>query len=58
MRKFELVITVENASFEGDNVFVEVAKILRKTAEKVESGSEEGAVMDTNGNKVGDYTIS
>jgi len=35
MRKFELVITVENASFEGDNVFVEVAKILRKTAEKV-----------------------
>ena len=57
MEKFEVAIRTENASFEGENKSHELAKLLRKVADKVEQGNEEGMVIDANGNKVGEFSF-
>lgn len=35
-----------------------VAEILRKTAEKIENGVDYGPLMDYNGNKVGEWSLT
>lgn len=45
-------ISQENAAF-ADCCELETARILRNLADKVESGVEDCAIMDANGNRVG-----
>jgi hypothetical protein len=54
---FTLDITLDNAAFEDDPC-MEIARILRETADKVERGKHDGRTMDYNGNGVGKYGIS
>jgi len=49
--KFRLEMTCDNAAFEDDPG--EIARILRATADKVESGATSVALIDANGNRVG-----
>lgn len=46
----------DNAAFQDGNKQAEVARILRKVAEKVEAGEDSGSCMDINGNKVGTWS--
>lgn len=50
---FLLRIRVDNAAFEDEGRAVEVARILREAAAKVESGEETWGAFDVNGNYVG-----
>ena len=58
--KFKVVIDVENAAFEDENMGTELARILREVADTVDGTSGEtesiwGTLRDVNGNKVGQY---
>lgn len=54
---FTLKIETDNAAFDDQNAFHEVARILRETAGKVESWEREGALYDVNGNRVGAFRL-
>jgi hypothetical protein len=58
---FRLKIATDNAAFdkEGGGTGVEIARILREIASKVERGvtGANNPVMDINGNKVGTWTL-
>ena len=63
---FTLRIETDNAAFgeqednsEGysDDAVAEVARILRKCADKIENGVDAGNLMDVNGNKVGEFSF-
>ena len=47
------ITNTDNAAFDGGNKGVELARILREIAEKIENGVTSGACWDINGNKVG-----
>ena len=53
--KLRLEMNVDNAAFHegGDSMQVEVARILRNLADKVEQGGNRFPLMDINGNVVG-----
>ncbi len=57
--KFKVVIDVENAAFEDENLGPELGRILRGLADKLESGPEHlqsgGKLRDSNGNQVGGW---
>ena len=55
-KTFRLTIKTENAAFEDDGLHVEVARILRALADKLEGPydfTRYHALLDGNGNKVG-----
>jgi len=47
-------ISLENDAF-VNNTESEIARILRRAADRVENGVGSGVLMDSNGNKVGDF---
>jgi hypothetical protein len=49
----KITIKTGNSAFEGGNKSYELARILRKLAEKVENGIYDCKIMDVNGNTVG-----
>jgi len=54
--EFIVNVTCDNAAFEG-NPGIEISRILRKVADKVEAGQEAGKIMDVNGNSVGEFRL-
>ena len=54
---FKLKINCANDAF-SDDVCIEIARILRKTADGLESLKDTGPLMDYNGNKVGEFSLS
>lgn len=52
---FTLTFKTQNAAFDSG---VEVARILRTIAEKVDQDYSEGTVRDINGNTVGKWTLT
>lgn len=61
MKQFVLTIEVDNAAFDGENKTLELARILREQADRIEDsgfGRERWAnIRDTNGNIVGKAEI-
>ena len=55
MRRVKIEIKTENAAFHPEPG-VEVARILRKAADTIESGGSPN-IMDINGNKVGSIEV-
>jgi len=55
---FKLTIKTDNAAFEGRDRYAEVARILRKAADRIENGTFESTVRDYNGNDVGQFKFS
>lgn len=53
---FKIEIETGNAAFEDDRN-MELARILRQIAERLENGENAGRVLDINGNKVGSFEI-
>lgn len=53
----EVKFETDNAAFDGRGRNIEVARILRGLAKKVESGEDSGKVMDFNGNSVGTWRL-
>ena len=53
---FKIEIETGNAAFEDDRN-MELARILRQIAERLENGENTGWVRDINGNKVGKFEI-
>jgi hypothetical protein len=51
-----LITNMDNAAFEDDRN-AEVARLLRETADRVETGALGGTLVDYNGNRVGDYGV-
>lgn len=54
--EMQLEIKSGNEAF-SDSPQGEIARLLRHTANKIESGVEEGKLMDVNGNKVGMWWV-
>jgi len=46
-----------NTAFDEGNGPAESARILRKIARAIEDGHEDGAIHDTNGNRVGSWSV-
>ena len=55
--KATIHIEMDNAAFE-DDPGVELARILRETARKIEEGYWAGQCYDINGNQVGNFDIA
>ena len=55
-KTFVLKVETENTAFEDAGEGVELARILRKAADRVETGAISGPLMDINGNRVGEYS--
>ena len=55
--KFRLYFDADNAAFD-DNYGVEIARILRAVADRVEDGAYSGLIRDINGNGVGTYALA
>lgn len=45
-----------NAAFDDGNGPAESARILRKIAGRLEAGHESGGIMDSNGNRIGEWS--
>jgi hypothetical protein len=58
MVEFSLTIASNNEAFSEGNGPVEVARILRETADKLESDRFDGRLADVNGNTVGEFFYS
>jgi hypothetical protein len=50
-------IKTDNAAFDDDGGAVEIARILRNIADRLDQGEREGAAVDANGNKVGEFCL-
>lgn len=58
----KLEIKTGGAAFSDDDVVTfegryELARLLRKVAIQIETGGEEGSIMDINGNKCGEWKL-
>lgn len=54
---FTLDISTDNAAFE-DEPAAEVARILRRIADKLEQGQRDGIAADVNGNRCGSFHLT
>jgi hypothetical protein len=59
----KLEIKTGGAAFSEDDVVTfegryELARLLKKVATQIETGSEEGSIMDINGNKCGTWKLN
>lgn len=53
---FKIEFETGNDAFQGEQEFInETRQILENVWEKISKGQREGAVMDSNGNKIGSY---
>lgn len=54
---FTLSIDCDSDAFAADPT-AEIARILRKTAQRLVSGADSGRLLDVNGNTVGEFTTT
>lgn len=54
---FTLTVKTGNEAFSDGNLALELARILRKAAERLEAGETDGRLRDCNGNTVGTFTV-
>ena len=57
MATFTLNIETHSAAIAEDDRELEIARILRKTAERVENGQTSGTLLDINGASVGTWEM-
>jgi hypothetical protein len=55
--KLKLEVQCDNAAF-GDAFEVELARILRVAADRIERGADRGNLLDVNGNTVGAFKLT
>lgn len=55
--KMKIEFETDNAAFDDGNGPTECARILEKIARRVGQGAEEGGIMDSNGNRVGSWSV-
>ncbi len=54
---FKLTIKTDNAAFEGVELEAEIARILRRTTDRVMQQQSSGRCLDSNGNMVGEWVL-
>lgn len=54
---FKLEINCDNAAFEGEELYDQVAQCLLDAANAVQDYAKEGNLTDLNGNHVGQYAF-
>lgn len=54
---FTMRVETDNAAFRGGGRRRELARILRRVAERIEEGETEGTAVDVNGNSVGYWEV-
>jgi hypothetical protein len=54
----KITVEMDNAAFEDNGPATELARILRDLAKHIEAGDTERRLMDSNGNHVGNFSIS
>lgn len=55
---FHLKISTTNAAFEDNDRALELARILRETADRLERGYTTGTAVNSNGNQVGAWKVT
>lgn len=53
-------INLDNADYHHDNGdldYMSIAKTIHDVSNRIEEGSDSGTIRDTNGNKVGQYSV-
>lgn len=56
--KMSMRIDSDNAAFEEDSGAVEVARLVRQIADRIDQGEREGKLLDLNGNTVGEFLVT
>jgi len=56
VNEFCLNFDMENSAFDEDQSY-EVQRILKKVSEQVKNGFEDGEIKDSNGNKIGEWSM-
>jgi hypothetical protein len=56
--RFMLQIDCDNAAFEGDELYMETGRIVATVAELVSDGQTSGFCRDSNGNRVGTWSLA
>jgi hypothetical protein len=54
---FKLEFKTANAAFDGDLRWMEIDTILRKVADRAGDGQTEGVIHDSNGNRIGSWSL-
>jgi hypothetical protein len=54
----KIQFSTDNAAFEDNGREEEIARILRRIADKIESGAVAGTARDSNGNRVGTFEVA
>lgn len=52
-----IVFKTGNEAFDGNDIFDESARILKKIAHDIEQGNTSGNCHDINGNKIGEWFL-
>lgn len=55
---FKLEFTTDNAAFEGDELYMKAGRIVTAIGERVADGQTKGACWDSNGNRVGEWSLT
>ncbi len=53
----KLTVRTDNAAFQGENLTLELARILHEAAETIGRGHMTGTLRDLNGNTVGEWAV-
>jgi len=54
---FKMKLETDNAAFDDGERMHEVARILRQIAERIESGTVEAGIFDSNGSRAGRWRL-
>ena len=54
---FKVKIKIWNAAFDDEGKAMELSRMLKEVASKIERGFYQGKIKDINGNTVGEYSI-
>ena len=57
MEKFTLEIGLNNEAFQDGNLENEIERLLKTASKKLQSGHEDGKLIDVNGNAVGSFEM-
>lgn len=55
---FQLYFSTSNAAFDQDYPNESIAHVVREVANKISDGELEGVVIDENGNRIGEFSVT
>lgn len=55
---FQLYFSTSNAAFDDEYPNEEIALVVRSVAKKITDGDLDGVILDGNGNRIGEFSVT